>query len=161
VDCVLAGHHLKRAPVVRQFDPETGYCLLSTIWQGCYRGMILTTDLQFAGFEGGGVPGELTRYRNTLPRVPLLLKTGRGVAIGDTPGQVCRKLGLPTRTRRETYSYGEQLQVYIYTFAYRYQLQKWRWTARYTFRRNRLWAMEFMDGTQRDDFGSYGRSPCI
>ncbi|MBI3921741.1 MAG: hypothetical protein HY318_10025 [Armatimonadetes bacterium] len=86
----------------------------------------------------------MTRYRKNLPRVRLLLKTGRGVAIGDTTSRVQKKLGLPTETRCEDWAYGVQHKVWIYTFVYQYGLQKWRYIARYTFRRDKIWAIEFI-----------------
>ncbi|MBI3921490.1 MAG: hypothetical protein HY318_08750 [Armatimonadetes bacterium] len=142
VDCVLAGHHLREAPLIGQFDSSSGYCLFGG-GNAAKPRLILTTDLQFAGFDGGGGSGELTRYRKTLPRVRLLLQTGRGVAIGDTTSRVRKKLGLPTESRCEKWGYRVQHKVWIYTFVYQYGLQKWRYMARYTFRRDKLWAMEF------------------
>jgi hypothetical protein len=72
----------------------------------------------------------------TLPS----LATGHGVVIGDTPRQVQRKIGKPTRTRRT----GRKWQQRIDTYSARIRDRRgpWQYQAVYTYRKGRLWAVE-------------------
>ena len=141
----LAGLHLQKTPNIGLFDPNTQYCFTASSDSSGYHRLILTKDLQFAGYEGGGVPGELTRFRNSFRRVKLLLRTGKGVTIGNSSREVRQKLGTPTKSSYRTYAFGEKLKIYTYQWKHKVNKQARMYVANYTFSHNRLWAIEFVD----------------
>src|ERR1051325_6765878 len=70
MDYWLAGSYLLKALNKLHIDPKTNYCLIAVDDRSDrYHRLMLTMDLQFAGYDEGGEPGELTRFKNTFHRV--------------------------------------------------------------------------------------------
>lgn len=87
-------------------DPKTGFMLLRNI--ECDSGLltlILTRDRREVVAQGFKVPGIRTQegYEGEMPILAKALprlKTGKGLAIGDSPDSVRARLGKPTHTKR-------------------------------------------------------------
>jgi hypothetical protein len=73
------------------------------------------------------------------------MATGHGIAIGDTPAQVIRKIGLPTRASPT----GRKSKQRVFTYVYRWRegICTLEHRSVYTFRRGRLWAIELYEDT--------------
>ena len=88
----------------------------------------------------------MEELRKMFRGVRLQLITGRGVAIGDTPQEVERKIGKPTIVIKEYSTFVDGGETYENLPSYTYIHKGERhYQARYSFKNNKLVEIEFWD----------------